>query len=74
MWVSNVRHVPYEVVTLAAELVDETDEVTKILVTDKQLAFLNKLCSNSQRTFSFDENTELISVCIIPTYLYHSVS
>lgn len=62
VWIANVRHVPFEVISLAAELVGDDDSVKKVLVTDKQLKFLNKLCSKSNRTFSFDDNTELISV------------
>ena len=62
MWVSNVRHVPFEVIALAAELVNEDDPVMKITVDEKRLKFLNRLCSKSNRTFSFDQNTELISV------------
>ena len=62
MWVSNVRHVPVEVIALAAELVNEDDPVMKITVDEKRLKFLNRLCSKSNRTFSFDQNTELISV------------
>lgn len=62
LWVGNIRYIPYEVVCLAAELLDEDDPIERVTVTQSQLDFLNSLCKKTHKSFSFDINTELVSV------------
>lgn len=62
VWSDNVRHLPYEVVSLAAELLDENDNVSLVKVTASQLKYLNKLFKKAGKTFTFDKSTELVSV------------
>lgn len=62
MWVNDIKHLPHEVVCLAAELVEEDDTLSKSTVTKSQLTDLNDLCKDISKAFTFDEDTKLLSV------------
>lgn len=56
---------PFDVVSMAAELVSEDDELIKRTITADQLKFINMLCRKADRQFSFDEQTLVVSVSLL---------